>query len=1250
MGYSPTTFTDTLTLRLGSVKTVGTSMTSGSAAFTATGIVLTAADVGIPAMVFGAGPGGSPLITTVATRVDANSGTFAAAASTSITDLTIILFRAVKCRKDSIRFNTSLTSRGTASFTVLSTAGTPLVGMPVLLQDSTFGDLFGGSIDQVRRVSEPGTGKSWHECLCVSYDQLASKRTTGELTQVSSPIGSGNPLNGSFVDMPAGDIVTYLIQHALNGDGMGSVTISGPNINLGTKFEPVSAAFDRICQIASSDVDKYYWNTSPWRVVHFAKQSTVAAPWGIDDGAGTDGNVLALVAATSSRQSYVNRPINNLGQFIAEADTESYPGDGSATQFGMTRNIAAAPTVTVDGIGQTVGILSVDTGKDWYYSVGSNLITQDTGGTPLTSGNTIAVTYQGYITAVILYQNNTAVDERSGVEGGTGYYEQVTETSAPMTSSDGEALVQAIANAYGKIPKRVEIQTYRGGLEAGQFIPITLSDIGVSGSYLIDSCTLSTENNRKRWTLTAIDGALIGDWRTLLSSAAGGGSGTGSSMGGTSTGTTSAPADTTLTLTADATLSTGPQIVALDSTAANVTATLPSAASMIGQQIKVYKSVAAHLGIIEGAGSETIDGALNYTLNARWEGITLEAVSATAWKIVANAVSLSASAPTAPGVFTIGTLTYQWMTDLVLGNNGRKSTGAGLLRIFIPVTPPVSMGVTKGAHLYAEIPDISSATTARMGTALMDGTSVMQQDWLPVDLGLAPYVAGEQPWHVDLDVEITSSTVIRIYAPSYSDQIDTPLVQAGQVGASPSALLTVVPFVPGKPASGSNRTTILVTGISVTPGAVVSVGGKLRRPISVTVDLTGLPSPLPANWGYQLRGYLNGDISTDPVLVSGIMTASGLVGAGPDGILTPHTFGPEEPTSVVSVTIYAVAGLIGSSNARLGNDGPTFLANNIVPGITASAVVTYGTLTGVLDPTKIVAALLDTSVGVNGLVFGVLPLGIDTARIALLAVDTAQLAALAATAAKLATGSVTTLKVAALAIDTAALAAAAVTTAKVAAANITTALIANAAITTALIGTAQITTALIATGNITSALIGSAAIGTAAIATGAITTALIANAAITNALIANLAVGTAQIQLLAVGGAQIANASITSAHIVSLDVSKLTVTSALLVSGTAVAVQVKDSGSAWQTNMYAGSITFVYSSGVISASIGGGLGGQVNCFGTSGTTRVQLSGYDGAGANYGLFIDGVSVVQRRYTGALVTLADVIACLNYHGLH
>jgi hypothetical protein len=293
-----------------------------------------------------------------------------------------------------------------------------------------------------------------------------------------------------------------------------------------------------------------------------------------------------------------------------------------------------------------------------------------------------------------------------------------------------------------------------------------------------------------------------------------------------------------------------------------------------------------------------------------------------------------------PG-FTIGTLSCAWVapTSLEAGDTSEFD-------IFVPVTPPSDPRVL-GGHLYLEIPDTSfDASQWVLGSTPL-GSGRLAGAWNPQDYGQFSYVASQQPWRVRVrNVAIRAVTDIRVYVQPYSATYDPPPVQANQAGATPSAVVAVAPNSSPKPASGANVTGYLVPGISATVGASVYVNGRLQTPISVTVDLTGLPNPLPDGWAYQLLGYANGDLTTQPVLASGYLRTSGLVASGADGISTPHTFGPVTPATAAAVVIYAVAGLMEASTAQSGGAGstgaPVFVSNNIVAGITASATVTFG--------------------------------------------------------------------------------------------------------------------------------------------------------------------------------------------------------------------------------------------------------------------------------------------------------------------
>lgn len=62
----------------------------------------------------------------------------------------------------------------------------------------------------------------------------------------------------------------------------------------------------------------------------------------------------------------------------------------------------------------------------------------------------------------------------------------------------------------------------------------------------------------------------------------------------------------------------GGTLFVCDSTAGNVTLTLPDAADFEGRILHFKKTVAANSVIVEGSGGQTIDGAADFTLSSQW--------------------------------------------------------------------------------------------------------------------------------------------------------------------------------------------------------------------------------------------------------------------------------------------------------------------------------------------------------------------------------------------------------------------------------------------------------------------------------------------------------------------------------------------------------------------------------------------------------------------------------------------------------
>jgi len=75
--------------------------------------------------------------------------------------------------------------------------------------------------------------------------------------------------------------------------------------------------------------------------------------------------------------------------------TERFAGDGQRQTFTVEFPIANKPKITVNGFVKTVGISSLDDGNDWYWSKGSNEVSQDLLYPAITTDGTVAKVADG---------------------------------------------------------------------------------------------------------------------------------------------------------------------------------------------------------------------------------------------------------------------------------------------------------------------------------------------------------------------------------------------------------------------------------------------------------------------------------------------------------------------------------------------------------------------------------------------------------------------------------------------------------------------------------------------------------------------------------------------------------------------------------------------------------------------------------------------------------------------------------------
>jgi len=555
MGYAPSVNFNDLTLFLGlcatGVATSGShtlsSVSFGTVYNPRTGITFEPSDVGMPIAIVGGGAvnslmppvymvQGSLFHTTIDSYVSPTEVTLTDAPVTSFANTgfaNIILYRPCPMTSDvatlasgaaQFQYNSSIApgTSDTMQFTTLSSLGgslgtdnpyvdrfgAPQLGQPVYLHSSVTGDVFGGYIDSLTTSSMPGvpgTPYCW-SAQCASWMGLAKRRQ----------VPPANPQ--SFTSADADVAFTAIVLDYLSDDGVAVSAPSGlPQINLACAVGAnVGQLLDQVVSLVSTPDTAYYWNTNPWRTFILATRGAVNAPWDVVDGSDLfAGDTPNCQSITETHNQMANAVYGIGKQTILNTLNASFNGNGTATTFNVPEPVGTAPTITLNDSSQTVGALG-STGSDWYWSQGSSVITQDSGGTVLVSTDILLVSYSPLVSAVAQNFNVGSLQSLQAIEGTSANYDYSFTIDNPILPADLLAMCTAYEIEYGLPAQTVSFYTLRPGLAVGQLQSITLLEAGISGSFLIATIQMSTMNNVIVWQYTAFGGANIGNAITAL--------------------------------------------------------------------------------------------------------------------------------------------------------------------------------------------------------------------------------------------------------------------------------------------------------------------------------------------------------------------------------------------------------------------------------------------------------------------------------------------------------------------------------------------------------------------------------------------------------------------------------------------------------------------------------------------------------------------------------------------------------------
>lgn len=398
-------------------------------------------------------------------------------------------------RLPSIEITDELNARNTCRFQLHDRSGQyrPAEGQPVSISwDLTV--IFAGTIDHLVERILPGTPALSLDVDCVDFNQLCDRHI----------------VTAEYLNQTLKAVVQGLLANNLAGEGLtlDAAMETGPTLDhIVFPDVTVTQALNSV-----SELTGYAWYIDYAKVLHVFSREFFAAPFPLDD--------LALwrnLTVSRARDQYRNQQYVIGGQDIANAQAEQFHGDSKQTSFVVALPIALVPTVEEDrGAGfimKTVGIRSVESGKDWYWNQGETSVSQDDAGTKLSSTDTLRVTYQGFFDIKVQGRDQGAIDERAAVEGGTGLYEavekaeEITRSVLAIEKSDG------LLRRFARIATTIDYETFAPGLRAGQLQPVNLLRHRLVGTYLIVKVELSEVSATVlRYRVSAVNGEAVGGW------------------------------------------------------------------------------------------------------------------------------------------------------------------------------------------------------------------------------------------------------------------------------------------------------------------------------------------------------------------------------------------------------------------------------------------------------------------------------------------------------------------------------------------------------------------------------------------------------------------------------------------------------------------------------------------------------------------------------------------------------------------
>ena len=387
----------------------------------------------------------------------------------------------------SVNIQNAINQRGQGSITVMSALGvTWPYGTQALLFDETGAQIYGGYVANDHAYRDPGArqgDQGWlrHDLTLMDNSYRADKRMVFK----------------RYDNVSAGFIVRDLWGAYLAAEGViltDASVADGPTI-----IEAIWGGSKSVGQALTwlAQQSGYWWSIDVDGVLWFQPYGGVAAPFAVD-GANVDAMQNVAVDAGNDMlvtKQYVKGSVAQKGTSAAPL-VETFKGDGHTRSWTLGYPLNTLISVTLDGLDITSLFGDKGSSGNAYYKlVGDPVITQDPSQAALTTSDTLIVTYIGQYPVLASAQNSSQIATQATRERvGTGLVETVHSDSKLRSLPAAFQVASNLVTLNGVDLTVLNFATKEKGLQAGQLLPVSLSDFNLSHlPMLVTAVTLSDQ-------------------------------------------------------------------------------------------------------------------------------------------------------------------------------------------------------------------------------------------------------------------------------------------------------------------------------------------------------------------------------------------------------------------------------------------------------------------------------------------------------------------------------------------------------------------------------------------------------------------------------------------------------------------------------------------------------------------------------------------------------------------------------------